>query len=212
MKVSSSQKDVLMKEIHHRVKNNLQIISALLNLQLAKISDESVRLLLEEGISRIGSIALIHHHLYKGDNLTAIELSAFTGELMEQVSTVYKKPGQNIALQNEIPETFLDIDTALPLGLALNELMTNSYKYAFDKVRNGTLNIKLSKQGNEYTLQYIDNGPGLPEHYDVQKVHSLGMILIKSLAKQLGGKFSYDRQKNSFIIIFKDVAARKSIA
>ncbi len=113
------------------MKNNLQVISTLLDLQLTKIEDDVARKSIEESISSISSIALVHYHLYKADQLTVIEMSHFAKELFEQVSSVYHQREQAVRLICNIPETNLDIDTALPLGLILNELMTNSFKYAF---------------------------------------------------------------------------------
>jgi len=208
---SSAQKDVLMKEVHHRVKNNLQVISALLNLQLARLTDESLRATLEEGITRISSVSLLHNQLYKGEQLTNIEFSAFARELKEQISSVYDKPAQSVTLQNEIPETWLDIDTALPLGLILNELMTNSYKYAFAGIGQGTITLKLERGDAYFVLSYFDNGAGLPADLDLHKTRTLGLTLIRSLSKQLAGSFSYDRDSNVFVVRFKELAARKAV-
>jgi two-component sensor histidine kinase len=206
---SSEQKDILMKEIHHRVKNNLQIISTLLNLQLKRTQDKDGKRSIEEGISRIGSIALIHHHLYKGDDITSIELRDFITELLEQVSSVYNKEDQHVDLFCDIPKTMLDIDTALPLGLILNELMTNSYKYAFITGRDHAIHISISLDAGLYIMAYADNGPGLPDNYDVTTMRSLGVVIIKNLAAQLGGSFSYNRAGNNFIIAFQTTAVRR---
>jgi two-component sensor histidine kinase len=202
---------MLMKEIHHRVKNNLQIISSLLNLQLTKIHDDMARVAIEEGITRISSIALIHHYLYKDDS-NSIEFGGFVKELIKQVSAVYHKERQQLMVNDTVPETLMDIDTALPLGLILNELVTNSYKYAFSERADCKISVALEQRATDYVLRYSDNGPGLPENYDVQTIRSLGMILIKSLSKQLGGGFSYYKDENSFVIVFKDTIARKNIA
>lgn len=212
LEVSSQQKDVLMKEIHHRVKNNLQVISTLLNLQLANITDEKARQSLEESASRISSIALVHFQLYHKQELTAIELSNFIHELLQQVSPVYLKQGQDIHLQNDVAQTWLDIDTALPLGLVLNELMTNSFKYAYADTANCRMEIVLEQTGNSFTLRYRDHGPGLPEGYDPKTSKTLGMTLIKSLTRQLGGSFTYSRKDNCFLIMFLDTDTRKNTA
>jgi two-component sensor histidine kinase len=212
LELSSMQKDVLMKEIHHRVKNNLQVISTLLNLQLSNIKDADAKRTIEEGVSRIGSIALIHHHLYKGENLTAIEIAGFADELFQQIFSVYKKDDQIIKLYNHIPATLLDIDTALPLGLILNELMTNSFKYAYNSVANGSIEIMLDCASGKYTLFYKDTGPGLSENYNYETAGSMGMRLIKNLSKQMGGGFSYRKADNCFVVSFLDANARKTIA
>jgi two-component sensor histidine kinase len=212
LRVSSKQKDILMKETHHRVKNNLQVISTLLSLQLNKIDDDDARRSIEESSARINSIALVHYKLYKGEQLNTLEISGFAGELLAQLKVVYLQSEQEMILENNIPETWLDIDTALPLGLILNELMTNSFKYAYEYQRKCRMQIGLVRKGNTFILQYFDNGPGLPEGYDVKKGKSLGMTIIKSLAKQLGGSFSYSADDNCFMVKFLDTDARKNIA
>lgn len=212
LKISGQQKDVLMKEIHHRVKNNLQIVSTLLNLQLSTISDERARQLLEESASRISSISLVHFQLYHKDDLAGIELSGFIYELLQQIISVYLKPGQHIHLQNDIPSTSIDIDTAVPLGLILNELMTNSFKYAYSDKKEGSMKIGLEQRDGTVTLRYYDYGAGLPDDYDIKNGRSLGMRLIKSLARQIGGGFSYSREERCFLVTFLDARARKNIA
>ncbi len=208
---SLQQKDVLMKEIHHRVKNNLTVIGTLLDLQLDNISDEGARKAMTEGMTRVKSISLIHQQLYMNEDITTIEFSRFAKELQHQVTSIFKQPGQEVALTNEIPETFLDIDTAVPLGLILNELLTNSFKYAFGGNGNGDVTIKLSAHTDHYELRYKDSGPGLPEAQSIKR-SSLGMMVMESLSKQLGGTFSYDRSSKTFIIIFKDIMERKKVA
>jgi two-component sensor histidine kinase len=202
------QKDMLMKEIHHRVKNNLQVISTLLDLQLINITDEQTKDVMTESTTRLKSISLIHQQLYQHEDVTIVEFSKFIKDLLYHVTAAFHKPGQHIVLKNEIPETILDIDTAVPLGLILNELMTNSYKYAF-KNGDGFINIKFEKKNELYEMVYGDSGPGLPENLDVKKLKSLGMKVIHSLSKQLGGSFTYDSANRLFIISFKDVAGRK---
>lgn len=211
LEFSSQQKDLLMKEIHHRVKNNLQVINVLLNLQLDGITDEAARKSIEEGISRISSIALIHHQLYRSNHIEAIELSSFASELLSQVASIYEQPGQKIILENLMPEILLDIDTALPIGLILNELMTNSFKYAFISAGKCIIKVMLEKADSGYRLRYCDNGPGLPDNYQVNASGSLGMVIIKNLTRQLAGNFDYHKNDNCFIINFKDTSERKNI-
>lgn len=212
LKISSDQKNLLMKEIHHRVKNNLQVISVLLKLQLTNLQDAGARKSIEASISRVSSIALIHQYLYKGDDLTSIELPSFVTELFRQIGEVYQHESQEIFLKNEIPDILLDIDTAIPIGLILNELMVNSYKYSYRDGQNGTMQISLSHDNNGYLLLYCDNGPGMPEDFKIGKAGSLGMIIINSLAQQLQGKAEYRCDINSFCIHFKDTEMRKKTA
>ncbi|SFO75376.1 Two-component sensor histidine kinase, contains HisKA and HATPase domains [Chitinophaga sp. YR627] len=212
LKISGQQKDVLLKEIHHRVKNNLQVVSTLLSLQLSTVSDEKARQLLEESVSRISSISLVHFQLYHKDDLTGIELAGFIHELLQQIIPVYAKPGQHIHLQNDVASTWLDLDTAIPLGLILNELMTNSFKYAYGDNKEGFMKIILEQQGSTFMLHYYDNGPGLPDNYDLKINKSLGMTLIRSLTRQIGGSFSYIMKERCFLITFLDTHTRKNIA
>lgn len=205
------QKDMLMKEIHHRVKNNLQVIGALLDLQVSSIADENAKDAMTESTTRVKSISLIHQQLYQNDNITSIEFSKFAEDLLHQVTSVFKKPGQSIALKNEIPETVLDIDTAVPLGLILNELMTNSYKYAFADRADGSIEVGLRRDNGDYRLVYRDSGPGLPKELNVAALRSLGMKVMHSLSKQIGGTFTYDAGGKSFVVVFKDEIGRKLI-
>ncbi len=202
LELASANKDILMKEIHHRIKNNLQMISTFLNLELSKMKDENAAITIRECIARISSIALIHKHLYNGRNNSKIEFSGFFNDLCGQVATVCAHQGINIDYQFSIAPTLLDVSKALPIGLILNELMTNSYKYAYTVQQKAIMKIDLSKDGNQYTLRYCDFGPGLPENYDVQTVRSLGMIIMKGLAKQIDGRFFYNKKDNYFTLNF----------
>jgi two-component sensor histidine kinase len=212
LKESFEQKDILMKEIHHRVKNNLQVISVLLKLQLSNVVDDNARKSIEESMSRVSSIALIHQYLYKNEDLTSINISTYASELCQQIGEVYRIPSEKIKFSNDIPDMLLDIDTAVPIGVILNELMVNSNKYAFSDRNSGAINIKLEKNSNHYALIYSDDGPGLPNDYNMHSANSLGMTIVKSLATQLKGAVLYDHAKNEFFITFKDTPMRKNIA
>lgn len=212
LQLSSRQKDVLMKEIHHRVKNNLQVIGTLLQLQLSEVSDEAARRSLEESAARVSSIALVHYHLYQGADLTAVELAGFVRELATQLSQIYLGPGQRLDLETDIPETWLDIDTVLPLGLLLNELMINSFKHAYAERQSCPMHISLQRRTSDWLIQYRDYGPGLPAGYGADATGSLGMTIIESLARQLEGRFFYDAEDRYFGLCFMDSAMRKTVA
>lgn len=203
------QKDMLMKEIHHRVKNNLQVISTLLDLQLQEVTDEQAKGAMAESTTRVRSISLIHQQLYQHDDIGTIEFSKFAAELVRQVMAVFKKGSVDITFENEIPEMHLDIDTAVPLGLILNELITNSFKYAFSGSSNGSIRIAIHQPDGHYQLIYSDSGPGLPDA--AQHSSGLGMRMMRSLSKQLGGSFAYDAEKKQVIVMFKDIKGRKMI-
>lgn len=199
------QKEMLMKEIHHRVKNNLQVIGTLLELQLANITDAYAKDAITESATRLKAISLIHQQLYSDAYMATIECTRFTTELHTQVSTIFINAGQHVTLRNEMPPVVLDIDTAVPLGLILNELMTNSYKYAFNGT-SGSIDLRIEKNNDSYILQYKDSGPGLPEGIDLKSLKSLGILIMQSLSKQIGGAFSYSADTKTFTITFRDAA------
>ncbi len=203
-------KDVLIKEIHHRVKNNLQVVVSLLDLQTGNTNDEVAKRAMTESAVRVKSISLIHRFLYQNDNITSIEFNNFIKELFAQVYIVFKSPGQQISLNENVPLTYLDIDTAVPLGLILNELLVNSFKYAFLS-KNGHIDITLEANDEGYVLQFSDSGPGLGGSFDIKMASTMGMTIMRNLSKQLGGKIYYDNYGNKFIISFKDVIGRKKI-
>jgi len=205
-----SEKDVLMKEIHHRVKNNLQVISGLLELQSKTVNDDAAKDALMEGRNRVRSIALIHQNLYQVENLSSIELKRFVNDLCRQIESVYKKQNK-IVMNISVPELYLDIDSAVPLGLIMNELLSNSFKYAFNDAVDGEigLEIRVIEEG-KYELVYSDNGPGLPQDFDLGRTSTLGMQLIHDLSRQIGGKVKYEYKNGaSFIINFTNRTLRK---
>lgn len=207
------EKEILLKEIHHRVKNNLQIISSLLELQNKSIEDATATLAIEDGQSRIHSMALIHHKLYQNEDLNTINWKTYTEQLVQQILSMMTQEPPQYTLDID-PAIELDIDTAIPLGLILNELLTNACKYAFVVEGQGLIKITLKrlKQGH-YSLQIWDNGPGLPSGFEWRKAKSLGLRLVRRLSKQLFGKASYTYNNGSqFTIEFKDTLTRKSIA
>jgi two-component sensor histidine kinase len=194
LSISLTEKEALLKEIHHRVKNNLEVISSLLMLQTNSVKDQQAKDSLTEGQSRIQSIALIHHKLYRNDDLGSVELKEFTVDLFKQVKDVFNKPGNQVALSFNGDGCWLSTDKAVPLGLILNELFTNAFKYA---VRPGienritiTLNENMPDNASGFSLIYSDNGPGMPEGFDPRKSASLGMKVIHLLTRQLEGSLN----------------------
>ena len=203
---SLGEKEILLKEIHHRVKNNLSVISSLLELQSSGINDETAKAAIAVGQNRIASIALIHQRLYQHENLAAIELGGFLQDLSKQVSSIFKKPQAQVEIEIDVPETLVDIDTAVPLGLIMNELLTNSYKYAFEENIIGLIKIDLQqKSPGDFLLTYADNGPGISNEINIKKSTSLGLRLINRLSKQIGGSATYQyRNGSAFVINFKN--------
>jgi two-component system, sensor histidine kinase PdtaS len=202
---SLSNKENLLREIHHRVKNNLQIISSLLDIQSHNISDEKSKLALAESRNRIMSISIMHQQLYQHENMTSVEFRKFTQDLSFQITSLNKQNGRQVDIDIQISETSLHIDTAVPLGLILNELLTNSFKYAFveDRLQ---IAIKLAKISPvEYVLNYKDRGPGLPKDHIPSKSRSLGLVLIFKLSRQLDGETTYAYEDGAtFQICFKE--------
>ncbi|WP_082113291.1 tetratricopeptide repeat-containing sensor histidine kinase [Kordia jejudonensis] len=202
------EKQLLLKEVHHRVKNNFQIVSSLLELQTKGIEDEKALSLANEGKNRVKSMALIHQKLYQNET-GLIDFDEYINVLVKELSYMYaseKKVQTNIHTEN----MQFDIDTAIPLGLIVNELITNAYKYAFDATKENQLNISINKVNEEeYKLVVADNGKGIDDTIDLAKVKSLGLRLVKRLTKQLQGKFTLNNSDGaSFEITFKDTQRR----
>lgn len=191
------EKDSLLKEIHHRVKNNLQMVSSLLSLQTKNTRSKAAIQALEEGKSRVKAMALIHQKLYQNEDLSVIEMQGYIESLINSVQSVYKKGGHNINIIIDAEGVELDIDRAIPFGLILNELVSNSFKYAFpDEVRKETeekISIYLSKDSEKGYFEYSDNGVGLPEESDLNQNASMGIRLMNRLANQLQSTLNIDK-------------------
>ncbi|NKI25146.1 sensor histidine kinase [Arenibacter sp. 6A1] len=188
------EKDSLLKEIHHRVKNNLQMVSSLLSLQTKNTKSKAAIQALEEGKTRVKAMALIHQKLYQNDDLSVIEMQEYIESLINSVQSVYKKGGHNINIFIDAEGVELDIDRAIPFGLILNELVSNSFKYAFpDNDENGKIHIHLSKNGEKGYFEYTDNGIGLPEDSSERANSSMGIRLMNRLVNQLQSTLNIDK-------------------
>lgn len=194
IEASLVEKDSLLKEIHHRVKNNLQMVSSLLSLQTKNTRSKAAIEALEEGKSRVKAMALIHQKLYQNDDLSVIEMQGYIESLINSVQSVYKKGGHNINITIDAEGVELDIDRAIPFGLILNELVSNSFKYAFpDDDENGKIYIHLRKNGGQGYFEYTDNGIGLPEDTDDRANSSMGIRLMNRLVNQLQSTLNIDK-------------------
>ncbi|WP_424357519.1 PAS domain S-box protein [Methanocella sp. MCL-LM] len=189
LRESLKEKEVLLKEVHHRVKNNLQIITSLLNLQMSKLQDADVVTALTESQSRIRSMALLHEKLYQSKDLSSIDFGEYVRGLISSAYRTYgANPGQ-ISVEIQADDVRLGIDTAIPCGLIINELSTNAFKYAFPGDRQGRLTIRVSaEESGQVELIISDNGTGLPAGFDLDKVTTLGLQLVVSLVNQLEGE------------------------
>lgn len=184
---SLKEKEFLMKEIHHRVKNNLQVVSSLLKLQSHYIKDEQAQEAVNDSRNRVQSMALIHQNLYQEDNLTGIDVEDYIGKLCENLFQSYNIHPQRIKLIRDIPPLNLDVDIVVPLGLILNELITNSLKYAFPGDRNGSIRIELKEEGTLLRLKVYDNGIGLPEGFHEKFQQTFGYKMITAFIQKLKG-------------------------
>lgn len=200
------QKETLLKEIHHRVKNNLQTISSMLMLQSTNISDETAKKAIQESQNRVHSIALVHQKLYQNDGIEKIELYNFTKDISDQIKLLYPTLSDKVTFNINIPETSLAIDSAIPIGLILNELLTNSFKYAFNDGEKGSVHIDLINDGSDNKIQkfiYSDSGPGLKSLEQFENSETLGLRLIKLLATQIGATIKYlNESESKFIFTF----------
>lgn len=206
------EKQLLLKEIHHRVKNNLQIISSLLELQSYEIEDQLALNAVEDGQNRVKSIGLIHEMLYQTEDLSLINFEAYTKSLLKQISSLYSK-GRKVQWKVNTDQLTLDIDTAIPIGLIMNELLTNSFKYGVLDPISGGNEITLKRKGEDsYQLLIKDSGPGLPEDVELKSSKSMGLRLVKNLARQLYGSVEYYNDHGAnFVINFMGTNARKAV-
>lgn len=186
---SLSEKEVLLSEIHHRVKNNMQIISSLLSLQAGTIKDNKVKSLLKVSNQRIKVMARIHEMLYSTSDFSRINYSVYVKSLVRDLSHANANGNTKILMNIDIDDIFLNGDTAIPLGLIINELVTNSFKYAFKNRSEGAITIKITKQKKKkYNMTVSDDGVGIPKDIDLKKPPSLGLTLVNILVNQLHGK------------------------
>lgn len=188
------EKDSLLKEIHHRVKNNLQMVSSLLSLQTKNTRSRAAIEALEEGKTRVKAMALIHQKLYQNDDLSVIEMQGYIESLINSVQSVFKKGGHNINIAIDAEGVELDIDRAIPIGLILNELVSNSFKYAFpDDDMEGKIYIHIRLNGEGGFFEYTDNGVGLSEESEERANNSMGIRLIQRLVNQLQSSLNIDK-------------------
>jgi PAS domain S-box-containing protein len=214
IKASLKEKEVLLQEIHHRVKNNMQIISSLLEFQTRNLEDKNLVRIFEESQNRINAMALIHDKLYQSENMANINFGEYIKNLANDLFRSYRMNESRVALKMDVSDVIIDIDSVVPCGLIVNELMTNSLKYAFPDNKKGEIKISLQKNEEaEIVLVFYDNGIGIPEDIDYRNADSLGLKLIFNLSDhQLGGKIELDRSSGTkFRITFKGEKYKKRI-
>lgn len=202
LNASLKEKEVLLKEIHHRVKNNMQVISSLLNLQSGRIKNEEILEMFKESQDRIRSMSLIHERLYQSQDLARIDFSHYIENLANHLFQSYQIDPDTVGMITDVRDVSLDINKAIPCGLIINELVSNSLKYAFPKNKNeekkrtkkGQISISLSSENGKIALLYKDNGIGLPEDLDIETANSFGLQLVTTLVAQLNGTVEINRK------------------
>ncbi len=202
------EKETLIKEVHHRVKNNLQTVSSLLSLQSRNIGDEEVKSLLKSSQNRVITMAMVHEMLYMREDLSKIDYKSYVQELAEFLVRSIKGTSSNISLSIDIHKVELNIDTSIPLGLLINEVVTNALKFGIVNDNKGEIIIKLRQgEGKEFLLNIGDNGTGFAETITYKNSNSLGLKLIHNLVRQLQGSVKRDFSKKGthYIIKFKEI-------
>lgn len=200
------EKEVLLQEIHHRVKNNLQIINSLLNLQASTIDDNHTKNLLLECKLRIESMSKVHEMLYSSNNFSDINYEDYLNEMLQQIIKNHTNTNSNINYEVSVNHLHLDVNTAIPLGLIINEMVTNSLKYAFKGIKNGHISIFMQKLSNEaIEFKYNDNGVGYSTNITFENAKTLGLQLILALVDQLNGTIIRNRNNKgtSYKVLFE---------
>lgn len=200
IKASLKEKDVMLREIHHRVKNNMQIILSLLRVQSREIQDEKTQDIIKQCQNRIMAMSAVHESLYSNGDLAQIDFSLYLGKLTTHLLAMYKNGTNGIHLEYKVKNVFLNINSAIPCGLIISELVSNSLKHAFPGKRKGGIlvNMHMNKKGI-YTLTVEDNGVGFPRGVDLQNTETLGLQLINDLTKQLKGKIEFKTKEGAAI-------------
>ncbi|MBM3284326.1 MAG: PAS domain S-box protein [Candidatus Aminicenantes bacterium] len=211
IKASLEEKEVLLKEIHHRVKNNMQVISSVLNLQSRRISDPAVLEMFRDSQRRIRSMALVHERLYRSSDLSRIEFSTYLHNLATHLFQSCQVDSSRIRLSLDTEEVFLNINTAIPCGLITNELVSNAFKHAFPGGRAGEVIVRLRRvERDGYELRVQDTGVGFPEKLDFRRTDTLGLQIVVTLVHQLEGDIRLDRRNGTaFTLVFNELAPRK---
>ena len=196
IKASLKEKETLLHEIHHRVKNNMQVISSLLKLQSNNIKDNQIKAVLKESQSRVYALSAVHETLHGSENLSDIELESYLSKITSSIFQTYSTSHDKVTLNTDIEKIPVGINQASPLGLIINELISNSLKYAFPDDRKGEITVSMKKQDEELEFIVRDNGVGMLDGFDWKNSNSLGLKLVRTLAEnQLDG--SIDMESNN---------------
>ncbi|ALG73026.1 histidine kinase [Azospirillum thiophilum] len=197
------EKEALLKEVHHRVKNNLQLVTSLLNLQAHRIEDKAVAALFADSRDRVRSMALVHENLYRLGNFARVPMREHLASVCAHLLRAYSRQAGAVRLETDLDDLSLDLDRAVPCGLIVNELVSNALKHAFPGGRGGVLRVALTADGRDCRLSVRDDGVGLPGDYDPDRMDTVGFQLVTDLTSQLHGAFSYSSKSGAeFIVTF----------
>ena len=195
---SLREKDILLKEIHHRVKNNLQVISSLVNLQSKNLSDKIMKNAFLEIQNRIKSMSLLHENLYQSSNMSEIDIKNYIEKITNDLLMSYGLNSEKIKINIKSENFSIPVDIGSHCGLIINEIVSNSIKHAFPKNGNGKINIKIEHENENLMLYISDNGIGLPKNFDINKTKTLGIQLLKSFVDQLNGNLEISSNNGTY--------------
>ncbi len=213
LRTSLVEKESLLKEVHHRVKNNLQVISSLLNLQSRKVQNPEVHGFLRDTQNRVRSMALLHETLYRSGNFAKISFPQYVKSICAHLARSYASDAERIRLRHDIADVALDLDQAIPAGLIVSELVANALKHAFPTLSGGEILVALQVQGEHHLVLHVsDNGVGLPAEISPQSTETLGLLLVRNLSQQMDGRMSViSEQGTVFEIVFPAKSTREII-
>jgi two-component sensor histidine kinase len=195
METSLREKEVLLREVHHRVKNNMAVMSSLFYLQQRHASDPETVRVFRDSESRVRSMAMVHEVLYRSSDLSAVDFSRYLESLVEHLANVYRETLPGLRLDREIEPIRLSLEQAVPCGLLLNEVLTNAFKHAFVDGARAVLRVQARARNGEIQIEIVDNGVGVPDELSAAGRQTLGMRLIEALTEQLDGTLSTARQQ-----------------
>jgi PAS domain S-box-containing protein len=208
LRATVKEKEILLKEVHHRVKNNLQVISSILNLQASYIDDKKTLDILKESQDRIKTMSFVHERLYQNSDFSSIKIGEYILSLVKDLIYSYKIDNNEIKLITQFDTIFLDLDQAIPCGLIVNELVSNALKHAYKQTKKGILSISITNNKNKIVLKISDNGIGMPENINTNNIETLGFQLVHALVDQLEGTIKLNRSNGTnYLISFEPVKA-----
>ncbi|MCP4283226.1 MAG: hypothetical protein GY792_02060 [Gammaproteobacteria bacterium] len=209
VKDSLKEKEVLLQEIHHRVKNNMAVISSLLDLHMDQIQNQEAAAVLQDSQQRVRAMAMAHEELYRSKDLAHLKLSEYISNLVSSIEQLFGVVANRITIQTQVENLPVNMDQAIPLGLIINELVTNAMKHAFPEGRPGTITVSMeSKEEVDIDLMVADDGIGIPEELDWRNTDTMGLMIAVNLVQQIRGSIELDRSRGTcWDITFKKEAS-----